>query len=287
LDKGPDELTAMNDALEGKQQVDVEKAGKSVTYDSRTALMALGNPEDGRFNPHDSISEQLGISQSLLSRFDGIVTMEDNADEDLDQAIAETFGKSYTEAQQAEYGDREEFDTLERHVPIDVGQAWIKHARENVTPILRYEQFQELEDWYATEVRQLNKTFAEDGEGGDMPVPATVRVLGAAVKMSIAFARVHLREEVTDQDIERAKKLGKRLVKQKWNGERFDAVKDQSGSYDQLKPKIINVIGDDVLFPEDIARELNVSEHSVRSRLESMAEQGDVIDRNGKYEVND
>jgi len=285
LDKGPDELTAMNDALEGKQQVDVEKAGKSVTYDSRTALMALGNPEDGRFNPHDSISEQLGISQSLLSRFDGIVTMEDNADEDLDQAIAETFGKSYTEAQQAEYGDREEFDTLDRHVPIEVGQAWIKYAREEITPILRYEQFQELEDWYATEVRQLNKTFAEDGEGGDMPVPATVRVLGAAVKMSIAFARVHLREEVNEQDIERAKKLGKRLVKQKWNGERFDAVKDQSSSFDQLKPKIINVIGDDVLFPDEIANELRVSESSVRSRLESMAEQGDVIDRNGKYEV--
>jgi DNA replicative helicase MCM subunit Mcm2 (Cdc46/Mcm family) len=57
-----------------------------------------------------------------------------------------------------------------------------------------------------------------------MPVPATVRVLGSAVKMAIAFARVRLQDEVRQPEIDRAKALGRRLVKQNWDGEQFDAA---------------------------------------------------------------
>jgi len=289
LDKGPDQLTSMNDALEGKQQVDVEKAGKSVTYDSRTALMALGNPVDGRFDPYGNVADQLGISQSLLSRFDGIVTMQDHADEELDQNIAETFGKAYTEAQQAQYGEREDFDTLERPVPIDVGQAWIKFARENVNPILEYEQFADLEEWYATEVRQLNKDFADDGEGEDMPVPATVRVLGAAVKMSIAFARVHLREEVIEDDVDRAKKLAKRLVKQNWDGEKFNAAKNQESSDEDSQKErvdaIVDACGGMTLTVSDVADQVNYEYETVKKTLETMAGREATDLGSGRYEI--
>jgi len=228
IDKGPDQLTEMNDAIEGEQVVDIEKAGKSATYDSKCGLLALGNPVDGKFDEYDSISEQLDMSETLLSRFDAIVTMSDRPSMDKDQKVAETYGKSYTEAQKAAINGEDEFDTLNRDVPIEVGRAWIKYAREEVMPILEYEQFQELEDWYAEEVRQLNNEYAESGEAEDMPVPVTVRVLSAVTKMAIAFARMHLREEVIQSDIERAKKLGKRLVKQNWDGERFDSTKNLS-----------------------------------------------------------
>jgi len=137
IDKGPEELTEMNDALEGEQVVDVEKAGQSATYESRTGVLALGNPEDGRFSENASISHELGIDETLLSRFDGIVTMRDQSDVQMDEQVAETYGRAYTEAQEKQYGEREEFDTLERPVSVDVGQAWIKYARENVNPILR------------------------------------------------------------------------------------------------------------------------------------------------------
>lgn len=272
IDKGPDELTNMNDAIEGKQQVDVEKAGKSVTYDSRTAVMAMGNPVEGRFNDHDAIAEQLGISDSLLSRFDGIVTMRDTADKDLDGKIAETYGKSYTEAQQAQYGNRDEFEVLERPVPIDVGQAWIKYARENIDPILRYEQFQELEDWYANEVRQLNEEYADGGEGEDMPVPATVRVLGAAVKMSIAFARVQLQEEVTPQNVERAKVLAKDLVRQNWDGEKFTPTKNHTTSDSQQNrvDSILEACGGMTLTVGDVTDQVKYDYDTVRKTLKQM-----------------
>jgi replicative DNA helicase Mcm len=272
IDKGPDELTDMNDALEGKQQVDVEKAGQSATYESRTGLMALGNPVEGRFDPHMKISEQLGISESLLSRFDGIVTMEDNADKDQDENVAESYGRAYTEAQQSEYGEEGELDYLDRPVGVDVGQAWVKYAREEVNPILQYEQFEELKDWYADDVRQLNKSFAGDGEGENMPVPATVRVLGAAVKMSIAFARVHLRDEVKEEDVERAKKLGKRLVKQNWNGERFDPPENKGDNPQKSRhKKITNECGGNVYTATEVSDITGIDRGAAEKDLKQMS----------------
>jgi replicative DNA helicase Mcm len=284
LDKGPDELTKMNDALEGEQVVDVEKAGKSPTYDSKCGLMALGNPVDSRFNSHDAVADQLGISETLLSRFDGIVTMKDTVDEEQDRKVAETFGKSYTEAQQAQHGDREEFDTLDRPVPTDVGQAWVQYARENVNPVLEYEQFEELEEWYAEEVRQLNASFAGKGEGGDMPVPATVRVLGAAIKMALAFARARLQETVQPQQIERAKKLGKKLVKQHWNGENFDATKNAGTSQKEKVQQIVDAVSDERKTPAEIAEETGLDESTVEHRLDKASQKGLVYQpRNGKF----
>lgn len=271
IDKGPDELTDMNDALEGKQQVDVEKGGKSVTYDSKTALMALGNPENGRFDKHESISEQLGIDDSLLSRFDGIVTMEDNPDVEQDQKVAETYGRAYTEAQQAEYGDREEFDVLDREVGLDVGQAWIKYARENVHPVLSYEQFKTLEEWYATEVRQLNEKYASSGDGEDMPIPATVRDLGATVKMAIAFARCRLQDEVKEPQVERAKALGKKLVKQHWDGESFDVTKNVNTDTQNGRVKAVkDAIRDEPKDKATIAEETGISESQVETTLNNL-----------------
>lgn len=269
IDKGPEELTEMNDALEGEQVVDVEKAGQSATYESRTGVMALGNPSEGRFGEHTSTGAQLGIDETLLSRFDGIVTMRDNADVETDKKVAETYGRAYTESQEKQYGDREDFDTLERQVPVDVGEAWIQYAREEVNPILHYEQFEELKEWYAEEVRQLNRTHGqEDTEGEDMPVPATVRVLGAAVKMSIAFARVRLQDEVTKQNVERAKKLGKRLVKQNWDGEKFDASKNvRDKSQQERRDKIVEVLKDGPMTPSQVVDEVREDHNTVRNDL--------------------
>lgn len=275
IDKGPDDLTDMNDALEGEQVVDVEKAGQSATYESRTAVLAAGNPVDGRFDRTQPVADQLDISESLLSRFDGIVTMEDTADEETDAAIAESFGKAYTEAQELAHGDRDERDKLDRPVPTDVGRAWVKYAREHVNPILRYEQFETLQSWYAEEIRRLNEDFAGDGQGKDMPVPATVRELAAAAKMSIAFARCHLREEVTDTDVERAKSLAKRLVAQNWDGEQFQPEVTKPKTQKQRKERIREVIPtDEEVTPAEIAEQVNVSEKVARDELETLAQNG-------------
>jgi len=174
IDKTDADLERMNDALEGEQIVDVNKAGQSASFKSRVGLLATGNPEDSRFTQGVPVSQELDIDRSLLSRFDGIVTMRDTADEEQDGFIAETQGMSYVEAQEYVHGDREELDMLDRVVEPEVGRAWIAHARDCVNPLLRPEHVETIREWYAEEVRQLNHDF-ENGNGGDMPVPVSAR----------------------------------------------------------------------------------------------------------------
>jgi len=220
IDKTDADLERMNDALEGEQMVDINKAGQSATFKSRVGLLATGNPSGSRFDRNDTVGEQLDLDESLLSRFDGIVTMRDTPDEETDAAVAQAHGQSWIEAHEYQYGDREELDTLDREVCPDVGRAWVAYAREHVQPGMPAEYSEEIEQWYAEEIRPLNKKFATDeGVGADMPVPANARAIGATIRFACAFARVHLRDRVQRVDVERAMELSETLIGQTFDSE--------------------------------------------------------------------
>jgi len=260
IDKTDADLERMNDALEGEQRIDVNKAGQSATFNSRVGLLATGNPVESRFDKSTPISQQLGIDQSLLSRFDAIVTMEDSANREKDSRIAETQAMSYVEAQEYEFGDRDEFDHLDRVVEPDVGRAWIAEARRNVTPTLAREHVETIRDWYADEIRTLNEQFNDDG-GGDMPVPASARSVMDTIRFAVAFARVNLRDEVAQADVERAMELTETLVGQTFDGStgQFQSERTKGGSQDdrisQVKAIVRDLEGEHAADIDDVLTE--------------------------------
>jgi len=278
IDKTDADLERMNDALEGEQMVDVNKAGQQATYKSRVGLLATGNPEDSRFNQHDPISEQLDLDQSLLSRFDGIVTMQDTADEEQDGYVAEAQGLSYVEAQEFQYGDRDELDRLDRTITPEIGMNWIANARQNVNPLLKEKHVETIKEWYATEVRQLNQKFADNvEEGADMPVPVSARVVANTIRFSVAFARVHLRDEVTESDVERAMELSKSLVGQNFDGEKF--VPEESRSSQNLTQKerreaVKDVCNGEGSTIEEIATSVGISESKAEKDVQHWLDKG-------------
>jgi replicative DNA helicase Mcm len=292
IDKGPDDLESINDALEGQQRVDVEKAGLSAEYNSRTGVLVMGNPQEGRFDPTQPVAPQIGVDSSLLSRFDGIITMSDNPDADIDAAIAEQIGDAYAEANQLEFGDRadDDLEALERPVPTDVAQAWIKDSRENCNPVFRKELVTDIKQWYAEEVRPMNRTYASNGDGEDMPVPATARVVMWVIRFATAFARVHQREEVAPDDIDRAESLARRLVGQNWDGEKFDpnVVEGNTSpsTQDERKERLKDALerADDPLTPAEIAERTPLSEDNVNDELEVLSRKGEVYQpQTGEY----
>jgi replicative DNA helicase Mcm len=282
IDKGPDDLESINDALEGQQRVDVEKAGMSAEYNSRVGLLVMGNPIEGRFDPTQPIAPQIGVDSSLLSRFDGIITMEDQVDEDIDARIAEQMGKGYAEANGLQYGDVDEgdLDALDRPVDPEVAKAWVKEGR-NRHPVFPKALVDNIKEWYATEVRPMNKQFARDGEGEDMPVPATARVVMWVVRFSTAFARCRLRDEVTEADVERAENLAKRLIGQNWDGEKFDpniVATDSIDTQEDRKHAVWETINnaDDGLTPAQIAERMDIDEQTVTDELDNLSQKGEV-----------
>ena len=281
IDKTDVNLERMNNALEGEQVVDINKAGQSATYKSRVGLLATGNPQDSRFNRHEPISEQLDIDQSLLSRFDGIVTMADEPDTEQDAKVAETQGESYIEAFEYQFGDREELDTLERTVDVDVGRNWVACARQECHPIPQLEQVHRIRDWYSEEVRQLNEQFSS-GEAADMPAPASARVVPATIRFAVAFARVHLRDEVADADVERAMQLSKTLVGQNFDGEQFVPQESRRSPQTQQERaealQSVLVEADDALTVEELAEETGIDEGKVEHRIEEWSRKGEVYE---------
>lgn len=282
IDKGPGDLSKINDAIEGEQMVDIDKAGLSATYKSRVGLLVLGNPQDGRFDQMSTIASQIGVDQSTLSRFDGIITMRDNANEQIDESIAERSLQALREAQAVQFDDDTAVDVLSRPVDPEVGRAWIKYARDNVHPRFAERHIPKIKEWYATEVRTLNAKFQTgEGEGGQMPVPASPRVVMWVARFATAFARCHLREEVEDEDIERALSLSRRLISQRWDGEKF--VPQES---DGIRIRLMRAMDKgEWYYPEQLARNLKEDEQSVMKRLQRMAKNGEVMAESGKYQV--
>ncbi len=110
----------------------VDKAGIAADLNTRTGLLASGNPEHGRFLLEEPLKDQIDIDPSLFSRFDGIVILTDEQDEELDSAIANQIGDAYSEAMELEIAEETgqaevEPDATARRVDLEVLQAWVKH----------------------------------------------------------------------------------------------------------------------------------------------------------------
>lgn len=88
LDKmSPNDRSALHEALE-QQTVSINKAGINTTLKSRCSVVAAANPDEGRFDPYKTVSEQIDLEPPLVSRFDLIFIFRDTPDTDEDSKIA-------------------------------------------------------------------------------------------------------------------------------------------------------------------------------------------------------
>lgn len=292
IDKGPEELVKMNDALEGDQLVTVDKGGISAKLESRTSLIVTGNPRDGRFDKYEPIAAQIDVDPSLISRFDGVVLLADSADENIDTKVADHITRSYQEAVEMEHAQRNgkdvaeavERDATKREVDKEVLRAWVKYARENIFPRIPDEVMHRLRDFYV-DVRQMN------GDNDDT-IPATARKLETGLRFSMAFARLRLSETVEIRDAEEAISLSKSLIGQTFNPETgtFDADKMTEATDYSMKDrmeKMASIVGraskDDpsdtagATIPEvlDRADDSGISQEKAEGALERMLKKGD------------
>jgi replicative DNA helicase Mcm len=205
----PDAVSSMHDALES-QQVRVNKAGINATLNARTALLAAGNPEHGRFDPFQPKAQQIDLSPTLMSRFDLLFMVSDNPDEERDRDVIDHMIRSRNAA--AKYTLGEELDAAERQYiepAIDpaVLRAYIAHAKETCFPILEDEAVQRR-------LREYFVGFRNTNQNEDNPVPITYRQEQAIERLAEASARVRLSDTVEMDDIERAVKLVETSMRQ-------------------------------------------------------------------------
>ena len=72
----PSDRSAMHEAME-QQTVTISKANVQATLKSETSDLAAANPKFGRFDPYQSIAQQIDLPPTLINRFDVIFTLRD------------------------------------------------------------------------------------------------------------------------------------------------------------------------------------------------------------------
>ncbi|MBU7023330.1 MAG: minichromosome maintenance protein MCM, partial [Theionarchaea archaeon] len=169
--------------------ISIAKAGVVATLNARTSVLAACNPKYGRFDRYKSITDQIDLPSTLLSRFDLVYIITDRPHEDTDRRIAEHIVNIHRRPDEA----------VVQPIPLDLLEKYIMYAKNNVRPGLTKEAAQKLMSFYM----QMRK----GGESEDAPVPITARQLEALIRLSEARARMHLAERVEKEDSEEVIRL--------------------------------------------------------------------------------
>jgi len=222
----PQDRSAMHEAME-QQSITISKANVQATLRAETSVLAAANPKFGRFDPYQSIAQQIDLPPTLINRFDIIFTLRDIPDKEKDTRIA-----THVLLEHRKEGE----DML---IPKELFRKYIAYSRQRIKPILSEEAVDEIKRFY---VDLRNKPVA--GESTMRPIPISARQLQALIRMSEACAKLKLREVVTREDAKISIELMKYYLMEvgyDYESKTFDIDKATTGITSSQRSKIFSV----------------------------------------------
>lgn len=202
--------TSIHEAME-QQSISISKAGIVTSLQARCAVIAAANPIGGRYDPSLTFSENVDLTEPILSRFDVLCIVRDTVDPVQDERLARFVVDSHIrhhpsgnnpddaedsmEQDSQSQRDEDTNDSGPEKIPQELLQKYILYAREKVHPKLH----QIDQDKVARMYSELRRESMATGS-----VPITVRHIESMIRLAEAHARMHLREHVLEEDVNMA-----------------------------------------------------------------------------------
>merc|ERR1719369_1055147 len=241
---GQNDRVAIHEAME-QQVVTIAKAGMHVTLNARCSVTAAANPIYGNFDPSLDLAKNIGLPDSLLSRFDLVFVVRDLTTEEIDRKIAsqvmrqagmranegagqrrgaEQMHSSILERRQEADMTRNQDATevFEKTVPkaegeeapevltVDFLRKYIRYCRR-LAPKLSDAAAEQVAEKY-TDMRLRFQSGFSDPQNPSSEKKAklavTTRTLEAIIRLATAHAKLKLRkDEVLPEDVDEAYRL--------------------------------------------------------------------------------
>ena len=207
--------TSIHEAME-QQSISISKAGIVTSLQARCSVIAAANPIGGVYRPSLNFNDNVDLTDPILSRFDILTVVRDEANEDIDDMLAtfviNSHMKNHPVVRDAPNRDVEEQKAIEnnlnqallddRHIPqtnpaLQIDQQMLKkymiYARRYVKPKLNEIDIEKVTNFYK-DIRK--ESLAVGG------IPIAVRHIESVLRMSEAHAKMHLRDYVRSDDID-------------------------------------------------------------------------------------
>jgi len=229
--------TAIHEVME-QGRVTISKAGIHARLNARCSVLAAANPVYGRYNQYKSPMENIGLQDSLLSRFDLLFIMLDTVEVENDRKIAdhvvrmhryrnpnEQDGEVLSIAADADVLTTKDLDTdqdgeeetpmYEKYDALLHGNSRKKsdkilsvnfmkkyiHIAKCIRPVMTDEASNMIAEEYA------NLRAADFGGDKARTQTVTARALETMIRLSTAHAKARLSKQVEEQDADLAIEL--------------------------------------------------------------------------------
>ncbi|KAJ2329177.1 MCM DNA helicase complex subunit, partial [Coemansia sp. RSA 2702] len=184
--------TSIHEAME-QQSISISKAGIVTTLQARCAVIAAANPIGGRYRPALTFSQNVELTEPILSRFDVLCVVRDEVDPVRDEMLGRFVVQSHTQSHPLFQGAAAEAEQDADVLPQDLLRKYIMYAREHVSP--------RMSERYSDKVAHLYGELRRESLATGS-VPITVRHIESIVRLAEAHARMHLRDYVRADDVE-------------------------------------------------------------------------------------
>ncbi|MBU0958916.1 MAG: hypothetical protein KKB31_03135, partial [Nanoarchaeota archaeon] len=207
--------------------ITISKANVQATLRAETSVLAAANPKFGRFDPYQSIAQQIDLPPTLINRFDVIFTLRDIPSREKDEKIA-----SHVLLEHQSKGE----DML---IPREIFRKYVAYAKQRFRPELSDEAVSEIKKFY---VELRNKPVSS--ESAMRPIPISARQLQALIRMAEASAKLRLSKVVSLNDAKISIELMKYYLMQvgyDYESKSFDIDKATIGITSSQRSKIFTV----------------------------------------------